>query len=417
MSKKERIMRRRRKKKIKLFLAIIITLYILFMFLPNLYSSKSQTILIKNESIEKKINNKAVLIKDEKLYKAKGDGDLQFHHDEGEKIAKDEVLITQINATDTNEYEYEIKSIEMEIDKLNNENKSNTLFSKDLDKLKEEINAAKEKLKIAEKEKDKDKIKELEKKIAEKKDKVNTISRQNGFMGYSINELLEKKEALLKKISENNNSILSEESGIISYQFDDYEKKYSINNMSSLKPKDIEINTPQIKNIKKLSDIDLGDSIIKTIKDFKWFIAINIPIKDSKELNKEDNINIRIKKDNRKLKGKIIEINSDKNNAMILIELDSYLYKYYKDRVLDVDIILKEYDGLKIPSKAVVEKDGSKGVYTKNVDSIIKFKPINIIYEKDDFVIASKDEENRISVQAFDEVIIDGKMIESYIKE
>ncbi|MGO1650981.1 HlyD family efflux transporter periplasmic adaptor subunit, partial [Senegalia sp. (in: firmicutes)] len=234
---------------------------------------------------------------------------------------------------------------------------------------------------------------------------------------YSINELLEKKEALLKKISENNNSILSEESGIISYQFDDYEKKYSINNMSSLKPKDIEINTPQIKNIKKLSDIDLGDSIIKTIKDFKWFIAINIPIKDSKELNKEDNINIRIKKDNRKLKGKIIEINSDKNNAMILIELDSYLYKYYKDRVLDVDIILKEYDGLKIPSKAVVEKDGSKGVYTKNVDSIIKFKPINIIYEKDDFIIASKDEENRISVQAFDEVIIDGKMIESYIKE
>jgi len=54
MSKKERIMRRKRKKKIKLFLVIIITLYILFMFLPNLYSSKSQTILIKNESIEKK---------------------------------------------------------------------------------------------------------------------------------------------------------------------------------------------------------------------------------------------------------------------------------------------------------------------------------------------------------------------------
>lgn len=417
MSKKERIMRRRRKKKIKLFLAIIITLYILFMFLPNLYSSKSQTTLIKSESIEKKINSKAIIIKDENIYKSKGEGELQFHHEEAEKIAKDEVLITQINSTDTKEYEDEIKNIEKEIDKLNKENKSNTLFSKDLEKIKQEINNIEQKLKNAEKEKDKDEIEKSKKDLEEKKDKRKTISQQNGFMGYSTNELLEKKDDLLKKMAQSNNAVLSEESGIISYQFDGYEKKYSVDSMTNLKPKDIEIKKPQIKNIKKLSDMVLGDPIVKTVKDFKWFLATNIPLKDAKEINEEDNINIRIKKDNRKLNGKILKINSDKTNALILIELNSYLYKYYKDRVLEVDIILKQYDGLKIPSKAVVEKDGTKGVYTKNVDSIIKFKPIKIIYEKDDFVIALKNEENRTSVESFDEVIIDGKMIKSYIKE
>ncbi|NBI06907.1 hypothetical protein D3Z33_08580 [Senegalia massiliensis] len=257
----------------------------------------------------------------------------------------------------------------------------------------------------------------MEKQLKEKQDKLKTISQQNGFMGYTTRQLINQKEELLEKISKNNNSIISDESGLVSYLFDGYETKYTVNNMTNLNPTDIDIKKPQIKNIKKISDFSVGEPIVKVIKDFKWFIATNIPVEDAKQLNEEQNINIRIKKDSRKINGRILKVNNSKKNAVVLIELDSYLYKYYKDRILDIDIILKEYNGLKIPSKAVVEKDDVKGVYTKNVDSIIKFKSIKIIYSEDDFVIALPDETNQNSISSYDEVIIDKKLIENYIDE
>ncbi|WP_160197383.1 HlyD family efflux transporter periplasmic adaptor subunit [Senegalia massiliensis] len=417
MSKQQRQLKRKRKRTVKLFFLIIVTLYILFMFLPNLYSSKAQTILVKDEEIEKKIESKAITIKDEIIYEAKSKGDLKFYHDEGEKISKNQVLITQANLSNIEDYEKQIDNIEKEIDKLNKENKSNTLFNKDFTKLEKEINKIEKNIVKANEKENSKEIEELEKQLKEKQDKLKTISQQNGFMGYTTRQLINQKEELLEKISKNNNSIISDESGLVSYLFDGYETKYTVNNMTNLNPTDIDIKKPQIKNIKKISDFSVGEPIVKVIKDFKWFIATNIPVEDAKQLNEEQNINIRIKKDSRKINGRILKVNNSKKNAVVLIELDSYLYKYYKDRILDIDIILKEYNGLKIPSKAVVEKDDVKGVYTKNVDSIIKFKSIKIIYSEDDFVIALPDETNQNSISSYDEVIIDKKLIENYIDE
>lgn len=415
MSKQQRQLKRKRKRTVKLFFLIIVTLYILFMFLPNLYSSKAQTILVKSEEIEKKIESKAITIKDETIYEAKSKGKLKFYHNEGEKISKNQVLMTQANLSNIEDYEKEIDNIEKEIDKLNKANKSNTLFNKDFKKLEKEINEIEKNISEANEKENSKEIKELENQLKEKQDKLKTISQQNGFMGYTTRQLINQKEELLEKISKNNNSIVSNESGLVSYLFDGYETKYTVHNMTNLNPSDIDIKKPQVKNIKKISDSSVGDPIVKVIKDFKWFIATNISIEDAKELDEEQSINIRIKKDNKKINGKILKINTSKKNALVLIELDSYLYKYYKDRILDIDIILKEYHGLRIPSKAVVEKDDVKGVYTKNVDSIIKFKSINVIYSEDDFVIALPDETNQSSIEAYDEVIIEKNIIENYM--
>ena len=48
---------------------------------------------------------------------------------------------------------------------------------------------------------------------------------------------------------------------------------------------------------------------------------------------------------------------------------------------MEVNIIKYKHDGFKIPTRSIVEKDGTKGVI-KGISGIIKFKPIEILKKK-----------------------------------
>ncbi|MBS4534207.1 HlyD family efflux transporter periplasmic adaptor subunit [Clostridium sp. D2Q-14] len=423
MSKKERERRRKRKKKIRLGIAIVITIYLLFAFLPSFYSNNSDTYLIKKEEIEKSIASNVVVIKNESIYHSKGDGELEFHYDEGDKVGKKRNLANHTSGVN-DDYQEEIEKIDKKINQLKEENKSLIIFSDDIDKIDKEIDALNEEISKITDDDEKDK---LEEELKAKIEKKNKMTQDSGFVGKTLQELEKNKEDLLKESENNNKTYYSEDSGIVSYQFDGYEEFYSYNNVLNMKPKDIKLEEKSIKNTRKLDNIEHGQPIMKVIDDFKWYILANVSVEKSKNLNKGDSIRIRVKDDSQEIQGEIVNLKSDKENTLVLIELNSYLYKYYKERFLEVEIILRRYEGLKIPSKAIVKKDGLKGVYTKNIDSIINFKPVKILYQDDEFVIADqgqrgmiqlkKDEEKYNTVESYDEVIINGNLIDKYLDE
>lgn len=427
MSKEERLIRRRRKKNIRLGITIGIVLFILFTFLPRLYSNNSDTYLANKKEIEKSIESKGVVVKEEKIYSSKGDGKLKFYYEEGEKVGKGQNLVSQTNGSLTTNYQSQIEELDKKISKLKEENKATNLFSGDLEKIQKDIDTLSKEISEKVKNNDTEGLNELKEKLNEKLDKKNEITQKSGFVGESISELEEKKDTLLENIKKNKNAYYSEESGIVSYLFDGYEDLYSYEKVLNMGPKDISFEEKSTINTEKLSSIEFGQPVLKVINNFKWYILADLPVGEAKDLNEGDNIIVRIKKDNTELMGKVNNIKSDKKDALILIELDSYLHKYYKDRFLEVDIVLERYDGLKIPSKAIVEKDGLQGVYTKNVDTIIKFKPVNILYEDEDFVIVDEgnrgtiylgeDKESYTTVTSYDEVIINGNLIDKYMDE
>ena len=66
----------------------------------------------------------------------------------------------------------------------------------------------------------------------------------------------------------------------------------------------------------------------------------------------------------------------------MVIEFTDKLHDYYSIRFPEIEIIKSKVDGLKIPTKAVIDKDSIKGVYIKDKSGIVKFRPIKILGEE-----------------------------------
>lgn len=70
-------------------------------------------------------------------------------------------------------------------------------------------------------------------------------------------------------------------------------------------------------------------------------------------------------------------------------------------------IILKEYSGLVVNTEAVRIVDDVKGVYVDN-GYMIKFKPIEVIYTGDGYMLC-KVSEDKSGLVLYDEVVIGGR--------
>ena len=129
-------------------------------------------------------------------------------------------------------------------------------------------------------------------------------------------------------------------------------------------------------------------------------------IKDVSSYKEGDSILLTGDEIDGELKGYIKKINREKNKGLILCRFNSDFHNYYDKRYIEVNIIKYKHDSFKIPTKSIVEKDGIKGVYIKDISGIIKFKPIEILKEEAKITfIKSGDKNNKIKVKGSDESI------------
>ena len=79
-------------------------------------------------------------------------------------------------------------------------------------------------------------------------------------------------------------------------------------------------------------------------------------------------------------------------------------------RLEEAQIILEEYDGLKIPSGAVrVNSENEKGVFVIK-GNIALFKKIDILYSDGEYMLIDPNSENN-EVKIYDQVVTEGKDI------
>ena len=77
-------------------------------------------------------------------------------------------------------------------------------------------------------------------------------------------------------------------------------------------------------------------------------------------------------------------------------------------RTEEIEIRLKSYKGLRVPKEAVREVDGVTGVYTL-VSQKIEFRPIEVLYTGDTYVVAKYDSGDDDGLRLYDQVITEGK--------
>lgn len=421
MSQEERRKRRARKKRIKLVLISFVFLYLLLRSIPSLgYKTK----LPEKQTIYKKIESEAILIKDEKVYTADGEGQLKIYAREGQKVPVGEKIAEIHLLDDKSTLENRLEEIDRKIEILSDVEGKNKSTNSDVVEIENNIRDAMDEIQESIFNKEYDKATLLKDQLLMYYDKQRYISGNNSLIDNSLDSLKEQRENIIKQINSNIISYHSNESGILSFKIDGYENKFTKNNIEAYGYNDFDNLTKEHESVSDKGNVRVGEPIFKIINNFEWYMLIKIDnTRDIENYEEGKSIVISSKDIGGELRGRIIKINKNGNKGTILCKFDRDFQYYYDKRIVNADIILGKYESYKIPKRGLTELDGVKGVYIRDVSGVVRFRPVDLIMEDDEYVyISVGDRDGRISigkdgervktVTQFDEILLNPSKVQ-----
>lgn len=206
-----------------------------------------------------------------------------------------------------------------------------------------------------------------------------------------------------EKISKNTqiaDGLLAPEAGILIKSLDGYENKYNRNNI-----KDITIN-----ELEKAKDSKEKLHGIKIINNSQWYICAFI--KENIEFKKGTFKEINLA--NGTYSGQIIDVFSKNEGKLIVFRVKDDLDAANMNRAFSGNIIRTKYNGIIIPSEALVKYDNVTGVFLKH-NGYAEFKRIEVLFQgKEKAVISTKNE--KYSITENDDIILNPKRIKDGMK-
>lgn len=201
-------------------------------------------------------------------------------------------------------------------------------------------------------------------------------------------------------------SVKSPISGLVSYNVDGLESDFSMEELSKLNLENIaNLNTKNIDDNKNdlVKEGKAVCKIIDNLKGIRCYLEYPLEIFD-KHLQKGDQLQIRFPKYDNEIFVTISDFRKDKTNAQILVQIPQMCYSLMNERVVDVEIITKRTQGILIPLKAIVtDEKNNKGVYLKNKGTVL-WRPIEVMETDKDRVLIE-------GIDPLTEVIINPKWV------
>lgn len=142
------------------------------------------------------------------------------------------------------------------------------------------------------------------------------------------------------------------EEGIVTYYTDGYEGT----TLDSFKPEMMNALNYSKTNLKQNSSVKAGAPIYKLITSEEWQIVVPISSDLQKKLAKEKVIKIKFKKDDTSC-----YVNFDfkqiGDQNYIVLNLKNHMVRFANDRYVEVELLVDEQSGLKIPTSSITKKD------------------------------------------------------------
>ena len=155
--------------------------------------------------------------------------------------------------------------------------------------------------------------------------------------------------------AESNNTFYkkkSEKPGIIVYHTDGYETvtahNFTLDHFNTTDYTDVTLEN----NIQ----VQATDPAYKRINSESWNIIIPVSEEIVEQLNGEDNIRIRFCKDDYEVTVPFSVINRSGEHYLNL-SLRSAMIRYVNDRFVDIELVMSQNEGLKIPNSAITKKE------------------------------------------------------------
>lgn len=190
---------------------------------------------------------------------------------------------------------------------------------------------------------------------------------------------------------------------------DGYENIIKYADIDSLTPEDVE---SAVKAEPAANNENIAG---RTVSSFIWYIACVID--SDYAVNLADDAELFVNFPYRgieKLPVKLYKV-GDKgaDKTLVILSCDLMNESLASLRVEDVEIVTKQYTGLKIPSSAIRTVDGETGVYVVS-GTIIEFKKVHIVYAADDFTVVDNPESESGFIKLYDKVVTEGVELYDY---
>ncbi len=411
----------RGKKIFKIFI-IISVIYTVLRIIPNTISKGARTITLKEQDHSNQLVAEAVIIRDEKVYKANSSGELERYIEDGERVAAGTKIATLLSSKEGSAIENELKQIDLSIKELREAKDSIVNMLNVSDKgIEGIINQIEWEIQYAVKEQRLEDVNLL-------KERLKTIENLDPDSiedsNKSIEELEKRRDELAATLDRSINDYYTEAGGVVSFAFDGEEENYRPFDFEKysydyIKIKDKNKEASSALESKK-EFIESGEKIFKTMDNFSWYLAIKIDdINSINDIIEARILNIKIN-DEEPIYGSVVDVNTHKNKGVIIVKFTEDFHKFYNKRFVDVAVVKSNASGYKIPKEAVTKKDGEVGVYIKDLRGIVRFRPIISLGEDGNSVYAKPGDENGyirigketiLTVTPFDEVFLNPKSV------
>ncbi len=404
------------KLKIGGFLAIVVlVIYVPSFFHWILGSHTIATGAVQIGSIEYSINADAYLIRDEEVINSPFEGTYIPTINEGEKSPSNFTIATVLNSNSRKLLDQlkqnDQKIINAQMQKMENKN----FFSEDLKKLDGEIKGHIKSVIEKMNENDISQLKDEKTKIDELIKKKATIIGDIGTPNAYITSLNKEKQRLQHLIDQNTKNIVIKESGVVSYFIDGYETELNTKGIRELTPQYLEKIKSVETQINNNRRTDVGKPFAKLIKNIKYDMVVPMDAKKTDAFNEGDYISVRINDIGKLVDGKVIYKSSGiQGKSIVAIETDQALSETAGMRKINVDLVLKSFEGYKVPISCLRNINTSKG--TAKIMLVkagtARIKEVKIIGKDSEYaIIENLDKLDRYGVKLYDYYVLDPRNI------
>lgn len=150
----------------------------------------------------------------------------------------------------------------------------------------------------------------------------------------------------------------------------------------------------------------------KIVSNHNWYIITKMENDDY--LNFAENTRLTLKTsingaEELSVRVEQVNVSKDKNSAVVVLSCSTMNGQIAMTRSAPMSIVTKEYSGIRISNRSVRVVDGQTGVYIVQ-GSVVKFRPIEVIYATDTFTLCKRETESGSDmIRLYDEVIEKGK--------
>ena len=220
-------------------------------------------------------------------------------------------------------------------------------------------------------------------------------------------------------------TVTSDASAYFVSHVDGYETTFSAQHLDEVTPEELSQASASPTKPNQTEDLGQSNVIGKSIAEYGWYMMGMIDNKDQK-YQVGDQVTIRLLNASAEAPATIQELRTVENSDQVMVVLysDTLTSDFVQNRTDHVEMILGEYEGIKVPRDAIRFKDveetetdeetgkkttktvNARGVYVQDGEKI-EFRRLDVIYEGKDYVLSKLHADDGY-LMLYDSIIVEG---------